>query len=63
MFGRSFLFLDDMFSAVPVGLPVGIVKAVDADALAGGNVDELIFSQVNAAMRRARFIRGEEGGW
>ena len=43
-------FLYDMFSAVPAGFPVGIIKAVYADAIAGGDVDELIFSQVDAAM-------------
>ena len=39
-----FLFFYNMFSSVPAGLPIGIVKAVYTDAFTGGDVDELIFS-------------------
>ena len=49
-----------MLSAVPAGFPIGIIEAVDTDAFAGGNVDELIFTQVNTAMRRAFLISGEK---
>ena len=54
-----FLF-HDVFSAVPARFPVSIVEAVYTDAFAGGYVNELIFAEVNAAVRRAFLIRGKK---
>lgn len=54
-----FLF-HDVFSAVPTGFPIGIIKAVYADAFTGGYMNELIFAEVNTAVRRAFFIRGKK---
>ena len=50
----------DVFSAVPAGFPVRIIEAVYADALAGRYVNELIFAEVNAAVRRSFFICGKK---
>ena len=49
-----------MLSAVPAGFPVGIVKAVDADAFTGRDVDKLVFPKVNTDMGRAFFIGREK---
>ena len=49
-----------MLSSVPAGFPIGIIEAVYANAFAGGYVYELIIPQIDAAMRRAFFISGEE---
>ena len=49
-----------MLSAVPAWLPIGVVKAVHADAFAGGYVNELVFAEIDAAVRCAFFIGRKE---
>ena len=50
-----------MLATVPVGFPVGlVVQLVDADALAGGNVDEFSVSEIKSAVRCAFFIGAEK---